>query len=493
MEPDAMAWLPGPGADAGLDLDGLQNFFNATGPSGMPDPLMMQQGFRGGLPPMGGLPGGLQGGFGGAAPTANLFSSIPGLNDAAMLGAAAPATTAGPASGADPDSGDSSGGGGGGGRGKKSAEQRAAAVQEKNRRAQKRFRERQKAKMKDMGEQLEDMSSELSKLRVENNSLKNRNTILEKVLALRDEHIRMLQDEQQVGGPGGLAVFDLGNHYLQSSSQKLLTGGAAGAGALTLGTTAGPLTTMEIKAVKGMPSEAVIGRWKETVRELGNILVQIEGCPDTNDARHQAAMQALCQVLDSAGQLCMHTAVLHPTNMQKLIAATLDDGRSGVTPEDRTRWAAVTQSLQLSNDQRAQIISLRAIFLRRMTKVMEERRDILAKLQMVNIPDRMMALQSVISETLKVNECTAELKANLQEEHLAGMEFIGTVFKTILSPLQKARAIVQSYPFYPDVYQIATVLALEKQGPAALQSLEAATASGMAGGSLITIPTAYKR
>lgn len=27
-------------------------------------------------------------------------------------------------------------------------------------------------------------------------------------------------------------------------------------------------------------------------------------------------MQALCQVLDSAGQLCMHTAVLHPTNMQ---------------------------------------------------------------------------------------------------------------------------------------------------------------------------------
>lgn len=29
----------------------------------------------------------------------------------------------------------------------------------------------------------------------------------------------------------------------------------------------------------------------------------------------------------------------------------------------------------------------------------------------------------------QVNECTAELKANLQEEHLAGMEFIGTVFK----------------------------------------------------------------
>lgn len=39
--------------------------------------------------------------------------------------------------------------------------------------------------------------------------------------------------------------------------------------------------------------------------------------------------------------------------------------------------------------------------------------------------------------------------------------------------------------------QIATVLALEKDGPAALQSLEGATAAAGAGG--ITIPTAYKR
>lgn len=65
----------------------------------------------------------------------------------------------------------------------------------------------------------------------------------------------------------------------------------------------------------------------------------------------------------------MHTAVLHPTNMQKLIASTLDDGRSGVSAEDRSRWASVTASLQLSADQKSQILSLRQIFLRRMSKV----------------------------------------------------------------------------------------------------------------------------
>ena len=53
------------------------------------------------------------------------------------------------------------------------------------------------------------------------------------VLALRDEHIRVLQDEQQ--------VFDLGQHYLQASSQKLLpaASGAVGGGANALMLTSG--------------------------------------------------------------------------------------------------------------------------------------------------------------------------------------------------------------------------------------------------------------
>ena len=79
----------------------------------------------------------------------------------------------------------------------------------------------QKAKMKDMGEQLEDMSSELGKLRVENNSLKNRNTILEKVLALRDEHIRMLQDEQQVRVRCGAQTDWLATHAAESTAKWL--------------------------------------------------------------------------------------------------------------------------------------------------------------------------------------------------------------------------------------------------------------------------------
>ena len=96
----------------------------------------------GGVPgqPMGGLPAG----FNVAPPSANLFSSISLPPMPSIGGGGAGGVGARSGAGDGDDSDDSSGGGGltstGG---KKTAEQRAAAVQEKNRRAQKRFRERQ--------------------------------------------------------------------------------------------------------------------------------------------------------------------------------------------------------------------------------------------------------------------------------------------------------------------------------------------------------------
>lgn len=105
----------------------LQSYFGQAQTGALNDPLLMQAQvpFRNA--------GGMPAGFGVAPPSANLFSSIV-LPDAGL--------TMG--TGGVDDSGDSSGGGGvGNAGGKKSAEQRAAAVQEKNRRAQKRFRERQ--------------------------------------------------------------------------------------------------------------------------------------------------------------------------------------------------------------------------------------------------------------------------------------------------------------------------------------------------------------
>lgn len=225
-------------------------------------------------------------------PAANLFSTIQ-IPTFQPTGAPPAGNTHTGGGGGTSDSAglsdDKDDGGGGGRRGNRQAN---ASVQEKNRRAQKRFRERQKAKMKDMTEHLEDMSTELSKLRVENNALKNRNNVLEKVLTLRDEHIRVMQDEQH--------VFDLGSPYLQTAaSQKMITGGESSAPA-DAPSTSTALVSLDVKTIKTMPADVVINSWKDTVRDLGNVLVQVEGCTDKNGKEYQDGIDALCRILDSA-------------------------------------------------------------------------------------------------------------------------------------------------------------------------------------------------
>ena len=361
---------------------------------------------------------------------------------------------------------------------KKSMAERHSAIQEKNRRAQKRFRERQKAKLKDMTEQLDDMGAELSNLRMENNSLKNRNSVLEKVLTMRDEHIRSLQNDQDifeviaarercdraktVRNPDGKLMLECREASDQQASAAL--GHVSATDSLVLkGRGKIDYLTCRPEEIRSMSSEDIITRWKAMVHELGELLVKIDDtCNVSTQEVKKEAIKRLHDVLDMGGRMCMHTAVLHPTNLQKLIAATFDDGRSGISPENKARWASLTAELELTEEQKGQMIALRQMFVHRMGKVLEQRRKILSELRSLSVPQRLVALKHVMSETLKVNNSTMALKANLQEEHLCGLEFIGTVLKTILTPIQKARAIVQSYPFYPDVFQIASVVAEEK-------------------------------
>lgn len=39
--------------------------------------------------------------------------------------------------------------------------------------------------------------------------------------------------------------------------------------------------------------------------------------------------------------VCFEHAVFKPTNIQALLGRALDDGKSGISPEDKQKWAAV--------------------------------------------------------------------------------------------------------------------------------------------------------
>ena len=60
------------------------------------------------------------------------------------------------------------------------------------------------------------------------------------------------------------------------------------------------------------------------------------------------------------------------------------------------------------------------------------------------------------------------------------MEFVAKAFGGVLTPLQKAKALVLSFPQFPDVFAIATAAGDEARGPeeASVVAAAAAAAAG---------------
>ena len=157
-------------------------------------------------------------------------------------------------------SGDDEGGENSSGRIRGSQHQRQLTVQEKNRSAQRRFRQRQKEKMAFLEKQVDSLSKQVDGLCGENSSVKNLNNILEKVLNLRDEHISNLQEAAKVFSyTDELVSVDLsGSHMLPPSI-------------------ACSPARFSVETIRGMTFDDVLDCWKENLKELSKCVWRVGG------------------------------------------------------------------------------------------------------------------------------------------------------------------------------------------------------------------------
>jgi hypothetical protein len=225
------------------------------------------------------------------------------------------------------------------------------------------------------------------------------------------------------------------------------------------------LSLSEVAALKAMSPEKVAAHFQGLVRRLGDSLAQVTD-PGAAPHTRAAAESEMNEVLWEAGCMCFEHAVLQPTNMQRLLAASVDDGGGGgggaEEAAEARRWAEITASLELTPGQRAALQPLREAFAERIVRVVAERRGVLRRLQQAPPPpDTLRALQGTTAAWLALHEASAELSVSLEEEHAACMEFVSKAFGGVLTPLQKAKALVASSPAFPDVFSIAAA-ALEE-------------------------------
>ncbi|KAL0020946.1 hypothetical protein WJX79_004383 [Trebouxia sp. C0005] len=299
---------------------------------------------------------------------------------------------------------------------------RTEAWTAKNRRAQKRFRERQKAQKGQMAEQLAAMAAQMEQLKVDNSKMASRNITLEKVLVFREGEIAELQDQ---------------NCILDAEPQ-------APPSALSLTSPPQQLLPVSSKMVQ------IIQEYRNIVNVMASLLLRIDEEGMTSEIAEQLATSGR-----QSGQLAMRTAVLSPECIIVLMQVNMDqrhtqlesmlNDKSSNTTE---HWQQVTDMLDLEASQKRDMLNLHTRFLQRLQDNRETRRNICLGLQQGT--DKVKRLHAVVAteaqryvaSMFEVHSEVQQLRDNLREQHRVWTEFYSTV-NGVFSPVQYCRLVIQ--------------------------------------------------
>lgn len=393
-------------------------------------------------------------------------------------------------------------------------------VRAKNRRAQSRYREKQKNKRKETEDALDQMTEDVERLTLENARLGTNVDLMEKVLAYRDNAASLLdaskaeEDKKKGPSPNARNIF---KRLLPSCPGTEKSGGGD---CSTQGTAASrkfdsngieietinptnssrpcPMENFsraDVLAFKHMGNDVVQSRYKRVATTLTDALSELDD-PRAGPHTKATAQTTMMETLWECGAMCFEYAVLKPTAMQNLLAVSVgEDSIDERTPA--AKWVEITRKLELTSEQSDRLQPLREVFVQRAKRIGSRRKEILAVLQgqkpAQSAEDGLASLKVSSAATLNwlaLHELTTELEASMQEEHVACMEFVAKAFGGVLTPLQKAKAVVASYPAFPDVFAIAVAAGEERNllgngQEAAASAAEQGGAAGMAGGQLV--------
>jgi hypothetical protein len=365
---------------------------------------------------------------------------------------------------------------------------------------------------------LRKLSEDIDLVREENAMLNSTRDILQKALSVRDDQLKILQYSKELSAIPLLSSASLTGTADDNISPALTTAttvtppgtctkdqiqtaGCMAAAAFASNPSSPnksqqscPITNLvrhEIHAINGSCSDAVQAKYTSLCTLLSNAVTDRES-EHTSQRIKEKAQENLMSILSQLGILCFESARLAPTAFQKLLIAGVADKE--INP-DLEKWAAVQAKLGMSNEQLNQMQPPRVEFLQRAKQIAEERSEILTTMRerLEANPSKSLPISRTMENTtavatdggdgssilptfaeldamhsastywLSIHEKSRALEANLMAEHLACMELVSKCFGEVLTPLQKAKAMVESYPAFPDVFAIATAAAVEQQ------------------------------
>ena len=300
---------------------------------------------------------------------------------------------------------------------------------ERNRIAQKKFRERQKVKLEEMNEELTIQKNIVSKLSLEN-------AVLTKSIAfLRKEH----QESSTVSTGSDL---NQSRQVVRSCPEHISNLGEK------------DNTSNELQEPMCNTWFLMKTCWSRFVDNIRGLLAKYEGST-CDKAKH---LENLKNELDRGIQIYVKDVLSKRQLLQHCRGTTYGDIDESMTGSN-VKWFSVVQDMHLQKHQMDQIVSLRDTFIPRIeAKTLAQEAKLgdfvcmMSKLQ--NVPSFHISAEDLDS----LNDTSLQVKKSMQEKQECVFEFMGSFFQLDLEPVQMATCIVKAHPEFPDVCRIAQIV-----------------------------------
>ena len=313
-------------------------------------------------------------------------------------------------------------------------------LQEKNRLAQRRFRERQKVRVNSLQQQIEELTETVKKLTVTKHDLDTRNSLLESVLTVKDEQLRVMRERGQV------------------MSQKIKEVGGVNSGTITI---YGP-EHQQIAVI--LPSErladdnrlllALTDMYGIYIKRLQTHVEAIEGGSADAQSNHQ---QQLEQTLASLFQQIDTVQTEGSSSLLKWIVSSHDDHAQKFEGESwmEDLYDGILDKISLTSEQASQLWDLYQTYLSSLQLMLQERVRV-QSLTSTNVAE-LTGIYSIKRATdfLQSQEAVAMYKDGLLRQQNVLFDLLRTVCRGVLSPIQTSKMLNESFPLLCDVIQLA--------------------------------------
>jgi hypothetical protein len=322
---------------------------------------------------------------------------------------------------------------------------------EKNRAAQRRYRERQKEKLLASEEKVAELQQQLQRMRLEQETLAQRNALLERLLAMQQQAQAQAPTET---GKRAAIEGQKDAWWLDKQMKVYMEQAMQLSGELVFTVRkAAPLRLTQAQ-LAAMPHKDFGDLWREYMNAFAECLLEMNG--DENSP----AGRRLTRLVFEAGQLKGAILMSFPDRIHALQKRTYEHtGLNTDKPLTDEVWGQMAESARLSPLQRETIIKLRDLYLRNVG-ILARRRQRLTSVLQTALP---MSNDQCGGVTDNKYSCTLgtmdELRDTLRDEHSCLMQFVLTIWRRVFTPAQAAHMNIAAYPSNADVLRVAEVLA----------------------------------